>query len=240
MFWQEAESIKGLIRERSKKSLYSFAKHVCGYSLLERNTHGPICRALEHPHPRKLIVTPRGSFKSSLCVVSYALWLLINDPNKRILVSSELFTNSKNFIREIKGILASKPFSVPFGDWTGPVWAESEIIIKPRKRNLKEASITAAGVGTQKVGQHFDAIILDDCNSDKNSNTKDGAKKVVDYYRYLLSILEPDGIVAVIGTRYSENDLIGHIIANECQIEEIDRDLGPHNKEILSGYSKEV
>ncbi len=82
---------------------------------------------------------------------------------------------------------------------------------------FKEASITAAGIGTTKVGQHYDVIIGDDYNSQNNTNSPDNAKKVIDHYRYNISILEPEGLYVIIGTRYSELDLIGHIIANEIE-----------------------
>ena len=92
-----------LLKDKYRSDLLSFSQMICGYSQVNWPTHGNIIELLENPHKRKLIVTPRGSFKSSLCVVSYALWLLINNPNLRILITSEVYTNSKNFIREIKG-----------------------------------------------------------------------------------------------------------------------------------------
>ncbi len=106
-----------------------------------------------------------------------------------------------------------------FGKFKSEPWAESEITIRQRTKNFKEASITVGGVGTTKIGQHYSVIIADDMNSPNNSSTPENAKKIVDHYRYNLSLLEPDGIYVIIGTRYSEADLIGHILANELNIE---------------------
>lgn len=102
-----------------------------------------------------------------------------------------------------------------FGDLEGPLWSQSEIILSTRTKNLKEASVVAGGIGTTKVGQHFDYIIADDLNSPQNTNSIDNAKKVIEHYKYNISILEPTGTYVVIGTRYSSNDVIGHILANE-------------------------
>lgn len=104
-----------------------------------------------------------------------------------------------------------------FGNFKGPVWNESEIIIGQRTKFYKEASLTCGGIGTTKVGQHFNKIIGDDYNSPDNSNTPERARGVIQHYRYNTSILEPGGTYVVIGTRYSEVDLIGHIKEHEIE-----------------------
>lgn len=198
-----------------KNSLYLTSRNLLGYKDVNKRTHGEIINALESENKRKLICVPRGCLKSSLACVAYPIYLLINDPNLRILVDSELYTNSATFLREIKSHVQSKDFVSLFGNWKTKVWNESEIVISRRTKKLKEASITVGGVGTTKVGQHYDVIIGDDYNSPSNTNSSENAKKVIQHYRYNLSILEPGGVYAVVGTRYSASDLIGHILDNE-------------------------
>lgn len=203
------------VRMGYRASLWSTAVHLLGYKDLEVETHLPIIKILMSPIRRKLICIPRGCFKSSIASVAYPIWRLMRDPNIRILLDSELYTNSKNFLREITQHLESEKFVSIFGDWRSSTWNQSEIIVKPRNRIIKEASITAGGIGTTKVGQHFDLIIGDDYNSPQNSQTQEGRKSVIDHYQYNRSILDVDGEYAVVGTRYSEDDIIGHIIRNE-------------------------
>jgi hypothetical protein len=198
-----------------KESLFELSKNVLGYKDLTEKTHGEIIDALEDECKRKLICVPRGCLKSSLACVAYPIYLLVNNPDLRILIDSELYTNSATFLREIKSHLQSPLFIHLFGDWKTKVWNESEIVISKRSKVLKEASITVGGIGTTKVGQHFDVIIGDDYNSPSNTNTIENAEKVINHFRYNLSILEPTGTYVVIGTRYASNDLIGHILANE-------------------------
>lgn len=198
-----------------KGSLFEFSKNMLGYRDITENTHGEIIDALESKNRRKLICVPRGCLKSSLACVAFPIYLLINNPNLRILIDSELYTNSATFLREIKQHVQSKAFVGLFGNWKTKVWNESEVIISTRTKKLKEASITVGGIGTTKVGQHFDVIIGDDYNSPSNTNTKENAEKVISHFRYNLSILEPNGVYTVIGTRYSSNDLIGWILQNE-------------------------
>lgn len=186
-----------------------------GYKDVNPRTHGDMIHCLESDAKRKLIVMPRGTFKSSIGSVALPIQLLIKNSNLRILLDSEVYTNSKNFLREIKMHMQSPMLISLFGDFQTEPWNEAEIIVKQRTKVLKEASITAGGIGTEKTGQHYDVIICDDLNSPSNSNTKEGREKVIQHYRYLTSILEPTGTLVVIGTRYSEDDCIGFILNNE-------------------------
>lgn len=200
---------------KSMKSLYYLSHDILEFKDINHGTHKPIIDTLESASYRKLICVPRGCLKSTLACVAYPIWLLIRNPNLRILIDSELYTNSKNFIREIKNHLEGAVLRSLFGDFKGPTWSEGEIIIKQRTKSSPQASITAGGVETQKTGQHFDVIIMDDLNSPSNTNTHENAEKVIQHFRYNHSILDPHGTMVVIGTRYSANDLIGWILENQ-------------------------
>lgn len=222
----EAESLRHYteratekLRHDCKASLYELATRLLKFDDINMETHGDIIRCLESDIPRKLICVPRGCLKSSIACVAYPIWRLINNPNLRILIDSELYTNSCTFLRQIKLNLESPIFEILFGRFKSKTWNESEVIINQRSSMLKEATITVGGIGTTKVGQHYDLIIADDMNSPKNSNTPENASKVVDHYKFNLSILEPDGEYVIIGTRYSDSDLIGYVLSNELRIE---------------------
>lgn len=218
----DIKALKSLVQDAYKESLFHTSQNLCGHKDITLNTHLPIVRALESPTKRKLICVPRGTFKSSLCSVDYPIWLLLNNPNLRILLDSEIYGNSKNFLREIKGILKSEKFIDMWGDWETNVWNESEIIIGARTKTLKEASITVSGIGAQKTGQHYDVILGDDYNSPGNSTTPEGRQNVISHYQYNQSILETNGTYVIVGTRYSEDDLIGWIIKNELGFKDLD------------------
>lgn len=212
------EAIRGIYR----RSLFVTAQDLLGFEDITTFTHGPIIRALEGPQPRKIICVPRGTFKSSITSIAYPIWLLINNPNLRIMIDSELYTNSTLYLREIKNRMLSEKFVTVFGDWRTTIWNESEILIKPRTKNVKEPSIMVAAIGTTKVGVHVDTIIADDYNSPNNSSTPEQRKKVIDHYKYNQSILEPDGTYVVVGTRYAEEDMIGWLLKNELGLKTLD------------------
>lgn len=210
------EALAESIRTLSRESLLFTCRSLLGYSEVNENTHGNIIRILESTSHRKLIVCPRGAFKSSIGVVSYSIWILLRNPNARIMVDSENYTNSKNFLREIKAHLMSEVLIKSFGEFkTDFNWTEGSLTIAQRTKAFKESSITCSGVDSVKVGQHYDYIVMDDLNSNKNCNTKETRQKVLDHYRLNTSILEPDGTMVVIGTRYHNEDLVGFIMDNE-------------------------
>lgn len=206
------------IRAKYRNSLYKTCQTLLGYSDINRETHGRMVAALESSSKRKLIVMPRGTFKSSIGVVGYSIWRLLRNPNERILIDSEVYSNSKNFLREIKAHLETPLITAIFGKFrTESNWNEGEMTIAQRTHPYKEASITCGGIETVKVGQHYTLIIADDLNSGNNSASPEGRKKVLDHYRMNTAILEPEGTYVVIGTRYASDDVIGFILENEAK-----------------------
>lgn len=206
------------LKEHYKSSLYLTCTNLLNFKDVNLETHGKIINTLESSGTRKLICVPRGCLKSTIACVAYPIWLLNRNPNLRILIDSELYTNSCTFLREVKAYLERPRLIDLFGVYKSKVWNESEIIIKQRTKVLKEASITVGGVGTIKVGQHYDIIIGDDYNSPANTANPEQAEKVVSHYRMNTSILEPTGTMVIIGTRYSASDLIGHLLTNEIEL----------------------
>jgi len=193
--------------------------------MVER-THKPICDVLMAPTKRKMVVEPRGSFKSSLCSVAYPIHCLNQNPNLRILLDSSIKANAMNWVREIAAKLQMPHMTDLYGTYRtrGDRWQEGggAITIAQRtKKDIKEASITASGVESGKTSQHFDIIIMDDLNSDDNSQTPEARAKVLKHYQMNIGILEPEGIMVVVGTRYAEDDVIGWVMANEIGVKAV-------------------
>lgn len=198
------------LKELGSRDFFFFAKHILGYKDLNWRTHKEPVLVLESSATRKLVIMPRGTFKSTLVSVAYPIWRLAREPNLTILLDSEVYTNSKNFLREIRTHFASNDrLRMVWGPWTGPIDNEGEIVVNQRTANRKEASITVGGIETVKVGQHYDLILGDDYNSPKNSDTPEKCRKVIDHVRYNLNILNPGGEYCFAMTRYAELDIAG-------------------------------
>jgi len=204
---------KRAIQNLYKDSLYRTCKGLLGYKDVNTTTHAGTIKALQSDSPRKLIILPRGCLKSSICTVAYPIWKLLVNPNLRILIDSELYTNSTTYLREIKAHLESPTFTDVFGEFkTKTDWTQGTITIAQRSHPYKESSITCGGVGTVKVGQHYDIIIGDDYNSNKNSDTPEGLEKVLRHFKYNQSILEPNGTYIIVCTRYASRDCAGYVL----------------------------
>ena len=201
------------IREYAKKDLFYFAKEILGYDL--QDFHRDWCNALVK-YPHILLLSPRGSYKSTVVSISYPLWLLANDHNFRIFIRSGTDMLAKSFLREIKGhIEHNERFQYLFGKWQTETkhWQETSIII-PRSKYMKEVSIAVAGIGTIAVSQHYDVIIDDDIVNRQNVESSDQREKVTQAFKDDFGLLSPNGQNVVVGTRWHNQDIYGELLEN--------------------------
>jgi predicted phage terminase large subunit-like protein len=191
---------------------FTFTKHILGYKKLD-SVHKSWCVDAENVSKRKLILRPRGSYKSTVHTVSYILWRIVQNPNLRILIANSTSDNAEAFLREITSHLTrNERFIDIFGklldDRSSKV---SSITVNTRTRHVKEPTVACVGVLGSLVSSHYDLVICDDlCNaSDRESESIREKKKA--WYRDLLSILEPDGEIIVVGTPWAFSDLYAYI-----------------------------
>ena len=213
----EAQRLKK-IANRGRNDLYYFCKEILGNDKMRDKPHKEAADFLEKSDKRKkLILMPRGSFKSTEVTVGYSLQKLVKNPDTRVLIASETQSKAIKFVSEIKGHIQENPkFRALYGDWVnkGNIWKANEFVIKPRRAIKKEPSVMAGSLekGSAGVGMHFDCIILDDPVSMSNINSQEQLQKTIDFYKLLLSILEPDGELIVIGTRWGAYELYGWLM----------------------------
>lgn len=162
-----------------------------------------------------LLLAPRSHLKSTAVTVAYSLWRLTQNRNLRILILNEILGNGQNFLRQIKEhIVSNQKFRNRFGAWDANAsrWTESSIII-PRDKILKESSISVCGVLGTVLSTHSDLVVLDDPVSDKNSFTQSQRAKLSTWFRtVVLPMLEPDGQMVTIGTRWHHMDLYSEVL----------------------------
>lgn len=208
-------------------SLFDFAKIVLGYDLIEEDVHFDLCefmcdRYTDYGEPVKnwkLVLMPRGTFKSTLCLVSFAIQQIILNPNIRILITTENFSNSKFYLSQIKKAFESNELIKSlYGDFVSSVgWREDYITVSQRTINSKEPTIMCGGVDKTITGFHYDLIISDDIVTPNNIGTIEQINKVINYYKDFNNLLDKTKVcrVVLIGTRWTFNDLYQHIIDNE-------------------------
>lgn len=175
-----------------------------------------------------LALMPRGTLKSTLITIAFIIQWHLNFPNGRALIDSETFSKSKNFLSEITGhyeknkrlrqiygtIYRNEDGSpmTPDQNAKHDTWSTEALNLSCRSRPLKEPSIDCAGIGVTKNGMHYDLIVGDDLHSEINTKEKEQIEKVKEHFKLLFSLLEPGGSMAIVGTRWDDDDLYQMII----------------------------
>lgn len=159
----------------------------------------------------KLILWPRGSFKSSVFDVGYVCWLIANDPNVRILVCSETGKQARDFVAKAMDIIDSEWFKERFGvhrkqtDWRP---GSGRFTSAQRTRTeIREPTLQATGVGEVRTGMHWDVVIMDDVCSQENTRTPESIESLWNWFGETLAQLDPGCRLLVIGTLHHYADI---------------------------------
>jgi len=221
---KKVELLEALLKKkklRGLEDLYFFNKYILEADpgrrkYLVPHVHGEWVKWFNSSDSRvKMILVPRNCFKSTFFTVGYTLQQIARDRNVRILIANATVANAQRFLGEIKGhIRKNENFKMLYGDLYDPKlkWNEDEIEVVGRGLGIKEATVTAVGVGGNLVSQHYSHIICDDLVNLENSATRYQAEKVIDWWKRSLSLLDPDGKMLVIGTRWSYYELYSYLM----------------------------
>lgn len=177
--------------------------------------HREVFEALGEGATRYLFLLPRGHLKSSIVTVGYTIQRVIRDPNIRVLIDSSTWENARSFLRSIRGHLTSKRMQEIFPVTFTTDNQDSLTLSTRENKSLKEPTIDTSGVEKTKTSQHYDLIIADDIVVRENVGTEEQIEKVKLHYKDLLDLLEPNGTLIIVGTRWHYTDLYGDIIEHE-------------------------
>ena len=168
-----------------------------------------------------LILLSRGFLKSSLVSIGWTIQQIINNPNIRVFITNERGENSRKFLRQISANFESNPrLRYYYGDFTNKnegelgKWTETEIVVSKRTTILKEPTVGVSSTEASPVSSHWDLVIVDDCVSRANTQTKDQTQKVIQYLKDLKSIGDKGTKYVYIGTRYRYDDPYAWLINN--------------------------
>lgn len=200
------------VKDACKKSLHFLCTQILGFKDWDV-VHDDLERVLARPSRRKLILIPRGHLKTTVITKAYAIQLLLRDPDTRILIANQIWDKAREMLYEIKQLLTDKS-DLPklFGNFLSERWREDDIVILQRKKALAAPSIGTSGVEAELTSSHYDVIFLDDLQGEKNFQTPDQREKVKRYYRSMMDLLEPGGLMIVVGTRWHLDDVYQYIM----------------------------
>lgn len=140
----------------------------------------------------------------------------------RVLIANQVWDKAREMLYEIKEFLTDKSeLSKIFGSFRSERWREDDVVLRQRSKALAAPSIGTSGVEAELTSSHYDVIVLDDLQGEKNWQTPDQREKVKRYYRSMMDLLEPGGILIVVGTRWHMDDLYSYIMEKEADYYDI-------------------
>ena len=198
-------------QEISVKDLLRFSPHYFGQKVFGYRMDNVHTKILDHiiTPKRSLALIARGHGKS-LMVSVFLTWLIVNNPNIRVLLVSQTDRKSQMFLSKIKTIIQTSPtIKKYYGDLVGSKWTDHGITLKTRTEIYAEPNILAMGANSsQVVGMHVDLIVLDDVVDYDNARSEIQRTRLSDWFKTaLLPTILSGGRIVAVGTRYSILDL---------------------------------
>jgi predicted phage terminase large subunit-like protein len=217
------------LRQRCQTDLYFLGKNVLGKDL-EEQPHREVCDFFIHKNPdikseewseykSRLLMIPRGSFKSTLDVVD-CVQSIIADPDIRILIVTAEMSLAEAFVAELRNYFLVREdvgptqFQMLFPEFCLPAKTKTlatEFTTPARKNFKKEPTVWASSTGSQMPGWHCDVLKLDDVVNNLNSNDDTQSAKIIANFNFARKLVDPGGYIDVIGTPYSPIDLYAYI-----------------------------
>lgn len=212
-----------LLREFIKKDFRSLV-YLLGYKTLGRFHDVEVealsqVRILDDITPiRRLWLWSRGFFKTTLITECHSVYLILNNPNVRMLLVSNTISISESMLKNIKGHFMGNvvlrhffPEFCPKPNTVGKIefGTDQDFTAPCRTLLRKEPTMMVAGVGTNLTGLHFDYIKSDDLVT-KDSVTNDTQIQASkDYYASLRPLFDKAAVPRedIAGTIYHFNDL---------------------------------
>lgn len=201
--------------ESGRSSLYYFSKAILGYRDITESFHGPLCEFLDRSPKRfRLVLVPRGTFKSSIGTISRSLHKIVRNPEERILLANESATNVERFLSTIQGHAESnRVFRTLYSNIIPPDfrkvrWNQSEAEFR-RQGVYPEPSIDTIGMTGAFTSRHYTHITYDDPISIEAVKSPSVMTDTIARCHQALSLfVNPlTGTFDLIGTRWALADL---------------------------------
>lgn len=162
---------------------------------------------------RIIINCPPFHAKSQF-LTDYITWLIVRDPNVRILIISKKQEFARKFVYQVTQRLTSTRFSklqaayAPKGGFRPAqgegAFSQNMIYVAGRTADLRDPTLEAVGLGGQIYGARADFILLDDVVVGTNASEYE---KQAQWLESEVTSRVQDGTICIVGTRLKSMDL---------------------------------
>ncbi|MGQ9366635.1 phage terminase large subunit [Azospirillum sp. ST 5-10] len=150
---------------------------------------------------RLLLMAFRGAGKSTI-VGLFGAWLLLSDPNRRLLVLAADLALATKMVRNTKRIVERHPDTAGLKPPRRDQWAVDQFTVV-RPRELRDPSMLARGIDANITGSRADVVICDDVEVPRTCDTAPKRADLREKLAEIDCVLVPDGTRLFIGTPHS-------------------------------------
>jgi hypothetical protein len=165
---------------------------------------------LQHGPRRRTICAFRGVGKSFL-TSAYAVWQLLLDPQKNILVVSASKARSDDFSTFVQRMIWEMPILAHLKPAESQRTSKIAFDVGPAKA-AHAPSVKSVGITGQLTGSRADLIISDDAESLNNSATQGQRDKLSELVKEFEAIVKPGGEIVFLGTPQTDAGSLYHIL----------------------------
>ena len=211
--------------ERCRDDLLTFVKHINPNYMVGAHHRqlATLLMQLEKGEKDRITVSiaPRHG-KTMLASLYFTAWYIGRNPTKQIMMISHTEDFASGIGRDVRNLVASDAFRAVFP----MVSLASDSKAAGRWNTNQGGKYFAAGVGTGVAGRGADLLLIDDAHNEqdiKNGNYASFDEAYKWYTTGARTRLMKDGCVAIVGTRWHEDDLIGRVIRSGAANPEADQ-----------------
>lgn len=170
-----------------------------------------MAKTLQNPPSRRFIIQGFRGVAKSFITCAYVVWLLWNDPQKKIMIVSASKERADANSQFIKKIIEELPFLHHLKARPGQVDTVVKFDVGPKLPD-HSPSVKSVGITGQLTGSRADLIIADDVEVPGNSSTQGARDKLFELVKEFDAILKPGGSVIYLGTPQNEMSLYNELL----------------------------
>jgi predicted phage terminase large subunit-like protein len=166
-------------------------------------------------------IAPRHG-KSQMTSIFFTAWFLGKNPHKQVMLVSHTADLAVDFGRKVRNLFDTQEYQSIFPGVHLAIDSKSA----GRWNTNKGGVFYATGVGSSLAGRGADLLIIDDPHSEQDMLAGNFDSLETAYKWFLIGArtrLMPSGRVVIVATRWHKSDLIGKLINDMSNDEEVDQ-----------------
>jgi hypothetical protein len=159
-----------------------------------------------HEDDHRLVLLVFRSAGKSTLVGIFCAWLLLNDPDLRILVLAAEHDLARKMVRNVKRIIERHPVTRHLVPRRAEQWASDQFTVR-RRLTRRDPSLLARGIGANITGSRADVVICDDVEVPNTCATAPRREELRSRLYEISYVLVPGGLQLYVGTPHSYDSI---------------------------------